>query len=308
MRILVVGAGAVGGYFGGRLAQAGRDVTFLVRPARAAQLRDGLKLASPHGDATMPVKLVGAGDLAGPYDLILLGVKAYALDAAIADFAPAVGPQTTILPALNGMRHIDVLTARFGEKAVLGGVCLVMTEIDSDGRIVQLADIQQLTYGERGGEHGGEATARLAALDAALQGAGFEAHASPDIVRAMWEKWVQLAALGAVTCLSRGAVGQVAATTGGPAFALAMLHECAAVAAACGHAPTPTWLARIGGVLTAAGSPMTSSMFRDLRKGAPVEADHILGDLIARGAAHGVSTPLLSAAYVHLQVYQGVRA
>ncbi len=304
MKILVVGAGAVGGYFGGRLAQAGRDVTFLVRPARAAQLRDGLHLVSPHGNVTVPAKLVGAGDIAGPYDLILLGVKAYALDAAIADFAPAVGPQTTILPALNGLRHIDVLTARFGEAAVLGGICLVMTEIDADGRIVQMAEIQQLTYGERSGG----LSDRVGALDAALQGAGFEAHASADIVRAMWEKWVQLAALGAITCLARGPVGQVAAAAGGPDFALALLHECAAIAAASGHPPTPAWLARVGGMLTAAGSPMTSSMFRDLRKGAAVEADHIVGDLIARGATHGVPAPLLNAAYVHLQVYQGARA
>src|SRR5580692_4017998 len=201
MRILIVGAGAVGGYFGARLAEAGRDVTFLVRASRAEQLlRDGLSIISPHGDVLLTPKLIGAGEIDGPYDLVLLSVKAYALEAAIDDFAPAVGPETMILPVLNGMRHIDVLTQRFGEAAVLGGVCLVATEIDNGGRIVQLAEIQQLVYGERDGE----VTPRLQALDATLQGAGFDAQLSTEITQRMWEKWLMLASLGAVTCLMRG--------------------------------------------------------------------------------------------------------
>ena len=148
MRILIVGAGAVGGYFGGRLAQAGRDVTLLVRPARAKQLRqDGLRIISPHGDAVLTPKLVGATEIDPPYDLVFLSVKAYALQAAMNDFAAAVGPEAMILPVLNGMRHVDLLTKRFGEHPVIGGVCLVATEIDDKGRIVQLADMQQLLYG-----------------------------------------------------------------------------------------------------------------------------------------------------------------
>src|SRR5271168_4631906 len=114
MRLLVVGAGSTGGYFGGRLAEAGRDVTFLVRPRRAAQLREGgLQIVSPHGDVTLQPKLVTADAIGGHYDAVLLGVKAYSLDAAIEDFAPAVGPGTMIVPMLNSMRHVDVLEARF---------------------------------------------------------------------------------------------------------------------------------------------------------------------------------------------------
>jgi 2-dehydropantoate 2-reductase len=204
MRILIVGAGAVGGYFGGRLAQAGCDVTFLVRPSRAKQLgRDGLRIISPHGDAVLTPKLVSAERIDTPYDLVLLSVKAYALEAAMNDFAAAIGPETMILSVLNGMRHVDLLTKRFGEYAVIGGVCQVASEIDDDGRIVQLADFQQLVYGERNGE----ATPRLQTLDATLQGGGFEARLSTDIMQEMWEKWVQLASLGAITCLMRGAIG-----------------------------------------------------------------------------------------------------
>jgi 2-dehydropantoate 2-reductase len=302
MRILIVGAGAVGGYFGGRLAQAGRDVTFLVRPSRAKQLgRDGLRIISPHGDAVLTPKLVTIEELHTPYDLVFLSVKAYVLEAAINDFAAAIGPDTMIFPALNGMRHIDFLTKRFGENAVIGGVCLVASEIDDEGRIVQLADFQQLVYGERNGA----VTPRLQTLHATLQGAGFDARLSTDIMQAMWEKWVQLASLGAITCLMRGTIGEIVAAPGGVDLSLKILDESAAVATACGHKASEALLARHAAAMTEPGSQLTSSMYRDLRKGAPVEADHILGDLIERGDAHVVTTPLLKAAFVSLRVYQG---
>jgi 2-dehydropantoate 2-reductase len=301
MRILIVGAGAVGGYFGGRLAQAGCDVTFLVRPSRAKQLgRDGLRIISPHGDAVLTPKLVSAERIDTPYDLVLLSVKAYALEAAMNDFAAAIGPETMILPVLNGMRHVDLLTKRFGEYAVIGGVCQVASEIDDDGRIVQLADFQQLVYGERNGE----TTPRLQTLDATLQGRGFDAHLSTEIMQEMWEKWVQLASLGAITCLMRGAIGEIVAVPGGADLSLKILDESAAVATACGHKPSEALLSRHAGALTAPGSQLTSSMYRDLREGAPVEADHILGDFIERGTTHRVATPLLKAAFINLRVYQ----
>jgi 2-dehydropantoate 2-reductase len=301
MRILIVGAGAVGGYFGGRLAQAGRDVTFLVRPARARQLsQDGLRIISPHGDAVLTPKLVSAEEIDTPYDLVFVSVKAYALEAAMNDFVAAVGPGTMILPVLNGMRHVDLLTKRFEEHAIIGGVCLVAAEIDHQGRIVQLADFQQLVYGERNGE----STSRLKTLDATLQGAGFDTRLSPDIMQAMWEKWVQLASLGAITCLMRGTIGEIVAARGGAELSIDVLNESAALTTACGHKPSGKMLSRHAAAMTAPGSSLTSSMYRDLRKGAPVEADHILGDFIERGSAHGVAIPLLKAAFVNLRVYQ----
>ena len=231
MKILVVGAGATGGYFGGRLVQAGRDVTFLVRPARAEQLRaKGLRIVSPHGDVTLEPQLVSPGAILGPYDVVLLAVKAYTLEAAMDDFAPAVGAQTVIVPFLNGMRHIDLLVGRFGEAPVLGGVCVVATTLDAEGGIVQLAGMQDILYGERDGS----ASARVAALDPLLQNAGFGANSSTTIMREMWRKWVMLASLGGVTCLLRGTVGDIEAA-GGASIALAFLDECSAVAAASGY-------------------------------------------------------------------------
>jgi len=301
LRILIVGAGAVGGYFGGRLAQAGRDVTFLVRPSRAKQLsRDGLRIISPHGDAVLSPKLISADKIDASYDIIFLSVKAYALEAAMNDFAAAVGPETMIFPVLNGMRHIDILTKRFGEHAVIGGVCLVAAEIDHQGRIVQLADFQRLVYGERNGE----TTPRLKALDATLQGAGFDARLSPEIMQAMWEKWVQLASLGAITCLMRGTIGEIVAAPGGAELSIDVLNESVAVATACGYKPSEKVLSRHAAAMIAPGSSLTSSMYRDLRNGASVEVDHILGDFIERSSARGVVTPLLKAAFVNLRIYQ----
>jgi 2-dehydropantoate 2-reductase len=300
MRILIVGAGATGGYFGGRLAQAGRDVTFLVRPRRAEQLRqDGLQILSPHGDVTLRPQLVTADRIAAPYDAALLTVKAFALDAALEDLAPAIGPATVIVPVLNGMRHVDRLIARFGETAVLGGVCLVATTLDPQGRIKQLAEFQQLVYGERSGEMSG----RVAALDAVMQGAGFTARASGAILQEMWEKWILLATMGSITCLMRGTIGDIEAAPGGAGLALAVLAECVAVATRSGYAPSEAFLARTQASVTAKGSTAAPSMYRDLTQGLPVEADQIVGDMLARAQGFGIAAPILTAAYAHLSIY-----
>ena len=301
MRILVVGAGAVGGYFGARLAEAGRDVTFLVRQERAERIKDaGIRIVSPHGDLTVHPNVVAADQICEQYDLVLVAVKSYALTEAMDDFSHAIGTDTMILPALNGMRHIDVLIRRFGKHAVLGGVCKVATELDVEGRIHQLARFQSLTYGEFDGER----TPRIERLDDALSGAGFDAEISDHIVSDMWQKWVQLSSLGAVTCLFRGNVGEIVAVEGGADLAGALLKECSDVASACGYPPSEEFLTKHRADLTAPGSSMTSSMYRDLIKGASVEVDTILGDLLRRARDLGIQTPLLQSAFVNLSIYQ----
>ena len=302
MRILVVGAGAVGGYFGGRLVQAGRDVTFLVLPKRAEQIQaQGLQILSPmHGDFTARPNTITASQIASPYDVIFLSIKSYSLAAAIDDFAPAVGPQTVIIPVLNGMHHMDVLTQRFGEHAVLGGVCFVSTAIDSQGRIVQLADFQSLAYGELDGKK----TSRIEAAHQEFSGAGFQAAISTDISRDMWQKWVFLASLGAITCLLRGNIGEIVAAPGGAELCLSALRECAAIASACGYPMPEKFLAEKSAQLTAPGSKLASSMYRDLTEHARVEADTILGDLVDRGRKLAVSAPIVQAAFVSLTIYQ----
>ncbi len=301
MKMLVVGAGATGGYFGARLAQAGRDVTFLLRPARAALLREtGLRIVSPLGDFEVSPKVVTKDEISQAYDVVLLTVKAFGLAGAMEDFSGAVGSQTMILPVLNGMRHLDLLAERFGAEAVLGGAAKIMTTLDGQGRIIHLAPMHDLIFGELGGAK----TARILALAEMLGEAGFAARLSDNIDLEMWEKWILLASLGGINSLMRGTIGQVRAAPGGEAFALAFIDECAAVAAANGFAPRAAYLAGVKGQLTMAGSPATSSMYRDLTAGLPVEAGQILGDLVARGEAKGVKVPLVSAAFANLCVYE----
>jgi 2-dehydropantoate 2-reductase len=301
MRMLIVGAGATGGFFGGRLAQAGRDVTFLVRGRRAAQLREsGLRIASPQGSATIRPKLVAAGEIDGAYDAVLLTVKAFALDAALEDFAPAVGPDTCIVPVLNGMRHMDTLAERFGKQAVAGGAAKVATTIDASGVIVQLAPFQDLAYGEMDGTR----SQRMQALDRFMQQAGFEARLSQNIALEMWEKWALLATLGGITCLMRGNVGEIAAAAGGDAFLLRFFGEVTSVIGSVGIPVSEGCRAFAMNTFRTQGSPLTSSMYRDLQNHQPVEADQIIGDLLARGRKAGLSTPLLEAAYTQLSIYQ----
>ncbi|HEY4065283.1 MAG TPA: 2-dehydropantoate 2-reductase [Burkholderiaceae bacterium] len=304
MRVLVVGAGGTGGYYGGRLFQAGRDVSFLVRPARAARLREhGLQIVSPHGDATLRPPLLTADQIASTFDLVLVSVKAYALERAIEDFAPAVGPATMILPVLNGLRHIDRLAERFRPQAVLGGVSQIAATVDDEGRVVQLSEFHRLAYGERTGASVGDGQ-RLAALDALMSGVGFDNRLSQTIDRDMWSKWVFLASLGAITCLMRGTIGEIEAVAGGAALAHQMLAECSAIAAAHGYAPPPEATAQSTAMLTAKGSGLASSMYRDLNRGLEVEVEQILGDLAARARAKSVECPLLATALAHVQVYQ----
>jgi 2-dehydropantoate 2-reductase len=304
MRVLVVGAGGVGGYFGGRLLAAKRDVTFLVRARRAAQLRSvGLSIRSPSGDADVPSPpVVMAESLHGHFDLILLSCKAYDLESAIESFAPAVGPQTTILPLLNGMRHLEVLEARFGRDAVLGGHCLISAVLDADGRIQHMNDLHSITFGERSGER----TERVNGILAALSGAGFHALASDTIVLEMWEKWAFIATLAGITCLMRASVGDIIAA-GGQDLTLGLLEECVDAARAAGYPPREPALQRMHGMMTSAGSTLVASMLRDIERGAQTEAEQILGDLVRYQASNNTRS-LLRLAYTHVKSYEARRA
>lgn len=301
MRLLVVGAGSTGGYVGGRLAEKGRDVTFLVRPARAAQLSEqGLRITSPHGNVTLQPKLLTAGQITAPFDAVLLTVKGFQLESAMADIAPAIGPETMILPFLNGMRHMEVLSRRFTPHNVPGCVLKIMTVLEDDGRIVQLTPMIDLAYGELDGT----TTPRMRQLDEFMQGANVGARLSPNIRREMWEKWVLLASLGAITCLMRGTIGEIEAVPGGAEFALQVLDEVVAIVKAEGEPPSEAFLRTTREQITAKGSPAAPSMYRDLVRSRPVEEENIIGDLVRLGTKAGIAAPLMSAAHANLSIYQ----
>jgi 2-dehydropantoate 2-reductase len=299
MKILVVGAGATGGWFGARLASAGRGVTFLVRPSRAAVLRErGLRLAGLDDEVITP-HTVTAAELDRPYDVVLLAVKALALEQAVADLAPAVGPDTVIVPFLNGMAHIDALTARFGDR-VLGGAVRIASTIGPDGEIVRLGPFASLAVGELDGSE----SPRVKELVAQLDGAGFDVTLSPAIVAALWHKWVFITTVGALNCIARGTVGEIVAQPGGAQLGPALLAEAAAVSAAAGFPPPEGELATATTMITHSGSAFASSMYRDVVAGLPTEVERILGDFVARAAELGVPVPLLDLATLQLRVHQ----
>jgi 2-dehydropantoate 2-reductase len=304
MRILVVGAGAIGGYFGGRLLAAERDVTFLVRPRRAAELaKTGLVIRSKLGDVNLASPPIIATDaIRSPFDIVLVSCKAYDLSIAMDSFAAAVGPGTSIVPLLNGMAHLDMLAARFGEAAVLGGQCGVSLTLDAEGRILHLNDTCTLTYGEpKGGR-----TKRLESLATAFAGIA-DGGPSEAILQEMWEKWVFIATAAGITCLMRASVGDIVAT-GGADCTLALLDEISGIAARQGFAVRAPVAQRLRTMLTAAGSPFTASMLRDIEARRPTEADHVLGDLLERGGNTANTYPTLRLACAHLKAYEARRA
>lgn len=301
MRFLVLGAGAVGGYFGGRLAEAEGDVTFLVRSARAAALVDrGLEVQSPMGNLRMPVKVATAETLAGDLHVVLLTSKAYDLDHAIADIRPAVGPDTAILPVLNGLAHLDSLETAFGPESVLGGVAYIAATLAPDGTIRHLNRVNGITFGERSGAP----SDRVAAIARAFAGTPVTTSVSDKIMLDMWEKFVMIAALAGLNCVTRGSVGEIVGTEDGEALMLELLAECEAVAAASGYRPRAGCREQYRATLTERGSNLSASMLRDLESGRRTEGDQVLGDMLRRGRALGITTPVLRIAACHLQVHE----
>lgn len=308
MRYLVVGAGALGGYFGGRLLEAGRDVTFLLRPGRAQALaRTGLVIRSRFGDATLAAPpFVLKENLKAPFDVVVVACKAYDLAETMDAFAAAVGPQTAILPLLNGMAHFDALAARFGAERVLGGLCMISAALDAAGTVQHFNDFHVLVFGELDGAP----SARVAAIQADCAGARFDARVSSEMRLELWEKWVFIASAAAITCLMRASIGDIVAA-GAADLSERLLEECRAVAEANGFAPRPAPIERYRAILTAAGSPISASMLKDIERGAPVEAEHVIGDLLRRApaAAAGPAMPsLLRIAHAHLKAYEARRA
>lgn len=305
MKILILGAGATGGYFGGRLAEAGADVTFLVRERRARQLAaDGLVIESAFGNARTQVKTVLADQPTPPHDVVILSCKAYDLDSSIAAIRPAVGDTSLVLPLLNGIKHLDTLDAAFGKERVLGGSCHLSVTLDANGVIRHLNQLHLLTFGPR-------VPFQLPRCQEILEifaPANFEPKLRQDMMQAMWDKWVLLASLAGLTCLLRASVGEIAATPDGRGLMLALIEECRAVARANGHEPSAEHMASIGSLLTEPGSKVVASMLRDMQKDARIEADLIIGDMLRRGRAAGLQTPILTIAATNLLCYEAQHA
>jgi 2-dehydropantoate 2-reductase len=314
MRILVLGAGGIGGYFGGRLAQAGADVTFLVRPKRREQIAaNGLVIESPLGNARIAAKTVVAEELKAGWDLVLFTCKAYDLDSAMDAIVPAMGgheapagkeqPGCVVLPMLNGLAHLDRLDARFGAARVLGGTCQINVGLAPDGTVKHMEPLNRLLFGERDKSK----SARVQAFADELAKTTIDWTWSDDILQDMWEKFVFLSALAATTCLFRGNVGEIMSTPDGRAIATRCFEANVAVARAEGHDPRERILEWAAERLLRPG-PQSASMLRDMEAGKPVEADHIVGHMLSLARRHGIDDTVLAMACTHLKTYEARRA
>jgi 2-dehydropantoate 2-reductase len=304
MRILVLGAGGIGGYYGGRLAAAGVDVTFLVRPRRAEQLvKNGLVIRSPLGNLQVPVKTILREHVKPGWDAIVVACKSYDLDDAIETIRPAASG-ALIVPQLNGIRHLDALDDAFGADQVAGGVAAIAVTLDPDGTVHHLNRVQNFAIGARAETQ----RERCIALHAELVRGGFDPKLSDDIMLDLWEKFAFLCTLAGMCCLMRAGADAIARTQDGTALTLEMLETCLAVSAAAGFPARDRFIASTRKMLTDTATPFAASMLRDLQRGGRVEAEHIVGDMLARARDGGQRATLLRAAYAHLQCYEAQRS
>ncbi len=306
VKILIAGAGATGGAFGTRLFEAGRDVTFFVREARAQTMRaNGLRFVAPGEDRTNHIPVLTAAELATAngssstsFDLVIVAVKANGLESIIDDIRPAVGEDTLIIPFLNGMAQIERLVEEFPGQ-VLGGLVKIVGTI-MDGAVHQMTDLAVMTIGDLDGTGVPDSIAQ------ALDVPGFKLQILDNITDALWEKWIFIAAAGVVTCLFRAPVGAIMAA-GGHAHIVRIVDELEAVAAAGGHPVSAKAREMTLSMLTAEGSSFTSSLYRDVTSGLPSETEHILGHLARTATDLSVATPLLDLTLVQLRAGESLR-
>lgn len=301
MKILIVGAGAIGGYFGGRLLEKGEDVTFLVREGRKNKLQNtGLNIQSKHGDLQLSPKVITKKEQSAPFDVVLISTKSYQLENAIEDVKSFVGDDTMILPLLNGMAHLQPLIKAFGEDRVIGGLCFVESTLSEDGTIVQTSPVHQLVYGERTGER----TERIEKLEQAFTGTKAEFKRSDNIDQEMWHKYLFITAMSGITSMMESPIGPIRDLETGQHSIQAFLEELADIMGKMG-APIQSGIAaaqlqRINSM----DAGMKSSMQRDIEKMQPTEAEHLQGYLLAKAKELECSVPVLEIIYTKLKLYE----
>lgn len=304
VKFLVVGAGAVGGYFGGRLLEKGADVTFLVREGRRRNLQEkGLVIHSDYGNATLSPKTIIAGEEVELYDVILLSTKAYHLDNAIDDIRPYVGENTMVIPLLNGMAHYNKLDEQFSKEKVIGGLCYIEATLDSEGAVIQKGPLHMLVYGERSGQE----SERIIKLADALKGTKADFQLSSTIIEDLWHKYLFIATMSGITTLMRAPIGPICNQPSGMETIKQLTKEIIDVMNVAG-APISNELETIQMEKIANLAPeMKSSMQRDMEKGLPVEADHLHGYLLEIAKTADLPVLVLEAVYANLKIYERTR-
>lgn len=301
MRILVLGAGGIGGYFGGRLAEKGEDVTFLVRNRRKQQIEQkGLNIRSINGDFTFTPKLITKTDNEIPFDVVLFSTKAYHLDAAINDLKPFVGEDTVIIPLLNGIAHVPPLKEAFGDEQVIGGLCFIETTLNEDGDVVQTSKAHRLVFGE----FNQEKTERVQKIADVFSDTKASFVLSEHIVQDMWHKYMFITALSGVTTLTRAPIGPIRESEGGQAFIRQLFEEIAQIMRVHGAPIADHIVDTHMQTIDTLSYDMKASMQRDMEKRLSIEGDHLQGYLLNLAKEHNIDAPLLKTIYQNLKVYE----
>ncbi|WP_448163054.1 2-dehydropantoate 2-reductase [Bacillus mobilis] len=301
MRILVLGAGGVGGFFGGRLVEKGEDVTFLVRSKRKQQLEGtGLVIRSVNGDFSFQPKLITKEDRTAPFDVILFSTKAYHLNEAIQDLKPFVGENTVIIPLLNGIAQVSLLQKEFGVEKVIGGLCFIETTLNDQGEIVQTSAANRLVFGEMKPQD----SERIQHISKAFAGTKSSFVLSENITQDMWHKYLFITAMSGVTTLMRAPIGPIRESEGGRDFIQNLFEECVQIMKYIG-APVKEDIAQEHmKTIDKISYDMKSSMQRDMEKGSAIEGEHLQGYLLDIAKQSSIEAPLLGAVYQNLRVYE----
>ncbi|EPY7703152.1 MULTISPECIES: 2-dehydropantoate 2-reductase [Bacillus cereus group] len=301
MRILVLGAGGVGGFFGGRLVEKGEDVTFLVRSKRKKQLEErGLVIRSVNGDFSFQPKLITKEDQTAPFDVILFSTKAYHLNEAIQDLKPFVGENTVIIPLLNGIAHVSLLQKEFGEEKVIGGLCFIETTLNDQGEIVQTSAANRLMFGEMKSQD----SERIKHISKAFAGTKSSFILSENITQDMWHKYLFITVMSGVTTLMRAPIGPIRESEGGRDFIQNLFEECMEIMRCVGAPIKDNIVQEHMKIIDKISYNMKSSMQRDMEKGSSIEAKHLQGYLLDVAEQFSIEAPLLGAVYQNLKVYE----
>lgn len=304
MRVLVVGAGAVGGYFGGRLVEKGANITFLVRERRKQQLEsNGLVLHSVKGDFQSSISTIVAGEVTEPFDLILLTTKAYHLDEVLPSLMPYTAEHTTILPLLNGIAHFEILKHSLGSERVIGGLVFIESTLNAKGEVEHYSQNHRIVFGE----FDGTKSERIKAIEDLFAGANVNAVSSEQINNEIWKKYIFISAMAGMTCLTRSSIGPILKSPNGMEIYERLVKEISAI----GESQEKTldadvWEQTMKRVRTLSDE-MKSSMLRDMEKGLPIETDHFHGTLLKLAPAD-LDIPLLKTIYSTLSIYQTTQA
>lgn len=301
MKILILGAGAVGGYFGGRLLEKGEDVTFLVRERRREQLRkNGLCIKSPHGDVVLQPKTITADSPDDPFDIVILATKAYHLEDGLKAIEPFVRDYTVIIPLLNGIEHMDDIKAYFSPDQIFGGLCFVESTLDDEGRIIQTSAAHEVVFGEWDGKK----TERAEKIANAFSGTKTNFRLSQSIQQEMWHKYLFITTLSGITSLMRSPIGPIRDTLEGRTYIQQLFEEVRSTMEAHGAPIAEGIIEKQMGIIEQQAPTLKSSMLRDIERSSEVEADHLQGYLLLLAERYGVETPLLRLIYQHLKVYE----